>query len=214
MKIIAILLLATSGLIAQDVIPEWAVRVYTHNDTNDQFDSVGSGSLISPNLVLTANHVTRFAIPGNSIEIRFSDGKRIRGMVIANDNNADASIVQLVRHTTKTPVGVAEMITEGVGIKSAGFGTDYEFVWNHGKYEKRLQLLLMPSDTGVWLNWRDDPEGDYVLFSDMTSRHGDSGCAAIQNGLLVGIVTSTNAKTRKTTVQRIDTIRKVFAKFF
>lgn len=163
-------------------------------DQQDPYDFVGSfqrennsliggGSLISPNVILTAGHVVdgddvhHFSIGGVDHEIAniiIHDGYQS----VYNTLNYDIAIVILCEPSAVLPVEIyTGNIYQGTPLTTVGFGmglkrySNYDTFWYYGRLvTKPWNIIMLPLKDTIWF--------------------GDSGGAVICRGQLIGILSS------------------------
>ena len=131
--------------------------------------SLGSGTLISDDVVLTCNHL--FADSRFNIVCQFPDGRRFAGVVVDADPVNDLAAVK-IQPTGITPLSVAVNDPAGV-LVAGGFGPDGVFATVQGPI------------VGQYL-----PQGasDPAIAIRGANRPGDSGGAVVDsNRALVGV---------------------------
>jgi len=87
----------------------WRATVLIGADYGDEparIHSCGSGSLIAPNLVLTAAHVVGHG-PKPSLMIAFPDGKQFAATVQKIDNDADLALLAFDGHAQVMPLSLS-----------------------------------------------------------------------------------------------------------
>ncbi len=144
---------------------------------------VGSGSLISPYMVLTAAHV----VDGDDIEyFNIGDTQHQIDDIIIHDEyqslyntiKYDIAIVVLCEPSDAMPVEIYESyMVQGMPLTTVGFGTGYkrfstrDTFWYYGRLlTEPWEFIMLPLKGTIWF--------------------GDSGGAVLCNGKLIGVMSS------------------------
>ena len=149
----AILCFASAALADQ---PSYLVNI-THK--NGKFTDLGSGSLISPTLVLTCNH--NIADRGQTF-VTFKNGDQVPAKVVARNRLVDVLVLELAQVRYETPIKVAtKRVQPGEQVVIHGFpglGKVYQtytgevsdaILSKGGVYSSAFRVVSPPADQGV-----------------------------------------------------------------
>jgi S1-C subfamily serine protease len=213
--VVAISAFYTTSASAGEVpdIPSWAVRIYVNADhDDDKPDYYGSGTIISPDLVITNYHVVeeRRQDPSRNstaVQVRFRDGSRSWAAILKVNKSWDVALLRIHRTKLK-PINIGNRPKAGDTLKIHGFGFDYEYrtgagtVYSEFMYPKGFSLSK-----------------DFFEITNMKARQGDSGGAVTDaNGNLAGMLWGAGKYNDEdivfTNAVSIDRIRKVCGDLF
>lgn len=182
--LVVLVLLAPTVVMASP--PDWCVRIFVNEEGDYVPESMGSGSLIASDLVVTNHHVVRDRKDDSSIQVMFPDWKiAADARVIAESKKWDLAIIQ-IRKTIKTPIPLgrdpqyldkASMHGYGYGIYATGPGTIDSYVEIEG----------VGSTEG-------DEKDDLMVLDGVGARQGDSGGAVTHEGKLMGVISMSDGK--------------------
>lgn len=190
------LCLAATGY--TQTIAKSSVRVYVFDDSDKFYDSMGSGTLLTPTQVITNYHVIKDRHKDDSIEIRFYDGERRQAKVQAEDKVWDLALLQIEPYPKVTPPPIGRLPSKGDHLYIAGFGQDYEY-----KVQKGVLEGYYAPKTGM--------DGGWMKIDNTGARNGDSG-GPISNtagqwvGTLFGSIQEGDIHTYGTHVSRIKIV--------
>jgi S1-C subfamily serine protease len=167
--------------------PEWCVRIYVNKRGSALTpESMGSGTLISPTLIVTNHHVVEGRKSDLSIKVLFgSDWTTVHGRVVAESKVWDLAIIE-IPETEKTPctLGVDPPSNREGTIYGYGFGP---FLYQTGKIGGFIDHPTKGVDEGEF-------KDDIRILMNASARPGDSGGAVICNGRLCGITSMSNGR--------------------
>lgn len=180
--------------------PPYLVRLYFANEDGDR--SMGTGTLIAPNLVLTASHVVDGKI-GAKVEVMFfTDWSVALGEVMdvsANDGyeegavGHDVAVIRLLTDRKDTYLPVAKEAVKG-DVLVEGYA--------HGPHQRIKGVYYTHDRSNRW-----------GVIRGAQARNGDSGGPIIQNGKLIGVLWgASDGYTWFTTVEKIIELFPEFVK--
>lgn len=175
--------------------PAYLVRIFNADEEGNR--SLGTGTLVSSDTVITAAHVVDGKV-GVKIEVMFfTDWSVAIGEVVdisvnegyeEGDTGHDVAVIHLLGKRKEKPLPVA-----GKAIKGEVMIEGYA----HGPYLSATGNYYTPDTSGRW-----------GVIRDAQARNGDSGGPVIQNGKLVGVLWG--SATGHTWFTPIETIIKLF----
>jgi serine protease Do len=139
-------------------------------------DSIGSGFFVTPDVILTNEHVVK----GQSyITMKTYDGADINGKVVGSDRRRDLALIKA--SSTGTPVKFAmKEINVGVQVEVIGHPQGLQYTLTRGIVS---QLRTMPPASGVGSGLI-----SYVQL-DASISPGNSGGPVYQDGSVIGVAT-------------------------
>lgn len=204
---LAILLLTAS---VHAACPPGLVRVYVYEDSDTFPDSMASGALVSPTLILTNWHVVKDRRldrhdNNRSIEIRFVDGSRSFAAVVQQSQKWDVALLRV--HPVKfVPFIVGTDQEPGTRLTAQGFGFDYEYRASKAELSGRR---FYPAHSSP------ETTGDFFMLQGYAARPGDSGGPVTDtHGRLVGILYAADQGNSCSMGIRISRIVKVLGDNF
>lgn len=185
---LATFFLAITSKGAEPTPPAWCVQI----DVKDAYGSShGSGSLVSPSLVLTNNHVVKDR-QSNTVKVWFPNGDIVDGQVIKVDRINDIAAIRIAS-SLRPYIKLGSNLQIGETLTLHGYA---------GKQTYR-------SDTGVVSKFESPTRAGpntFVLVQGATARNGDSGGPLVKSdGTLGGVLFGS---TRNTSGVRISCVRK------
>lgn len=197
LKLSLILSVLLMPCIAQAAPPEWCVRVFV-NDKDEKKgeaffpESIGSGTLVSPTLIVTNWHVVRDRKSKTDIQVMFPDWTVAEDAeVIAQDRMWDLAIIR-IRATKKKPVTwgedpkvdkegkpetVAHIHGYGYGVYATGSGT--------------MRSGPAPDEKFFGTEEADD----LIVIRGVGARRGDSGGGVTdKDGKYIGTLNASNGR--------------------
>ncbi len=163
----ALLVLALTGQAVADVPPPQAVRVFVEEGGGM---SMGTGTLVRPDLIVTNNHVVRDR--DGVIRVLFPDWTVVAAKVVKTDKRWDLAALK-IEPVKIPPMKFGKHPKVGDIVTVGGYGS--------GWYEKHSGKIID--------FYKPDAKspGDIVNVNAMV-RSGDSGGAIIKDGELVGVL--------------------------
>lgn len=163
-----VMMLLFSVALAQ---PGYVVKVSPHDSNNSS--SVGTGSIIRYDLVLTAQHVVRDRIKGRLVPVTFVGGSVSQGKVIKESKERDLALLRIPR-TLMPIIKVGSDPSSGQMVNISGFA--------HGNHFQTV--------TGEVVGWYSNTEHGLprVFRVNKESISGMSGGPVTIDGRLVGIL--------------------------
>jgi len=163
-----ILVLAFAAPAVADVPPPNVVRIFVEEGKEGM--SMGTGTLVRPDLVITNNHVVRDR--DGVIRVLFPDWTVVTAKVVKTDKKWDLAALKI--EPVKIPPmkfgkhpKVGDMVTVG------GYGSGW-----YERHDGKIKDFYKPDSNS---------SGD-IINVDAMVRNGDSGGAIISNGKLVGVL--------------------------
>lgn len=179
----AILILAFAGQAVADVPPPNVVRVFVEEGKEGM--SMGTGTLVRPDLIVTNNHVVRDR--NGTIRILFPDWTVVTAKVVKVDKKWDLAALK-IESVKIPPMKFGKHPKLGDVVSVGGYGSGW-FESNSGK----IVDFYKPDAKSP---------GDIVNVEAMV-RNGDSGGPIISNGKLVGVLFGCNDGTYGTDVGQV-----------
>lgn len=164
----AILILTFTGQAVADVPPPNVVRIFVEDKDGNM--SMGTGTLVRPDLVITNNHVVRDR--GGTIRVLFPDWSVCEATVVKTDKRWDLAALK-IESVKIPPMKFGKHPKVGDVVTVGGYGSGW-FESNSGK----IKAFYKPDGKSP---------GDVVNVNAMV-RNGDSGGPIISNGKLVGVL--------------------------
>lgn len=171
--------------------PDYLVRIFKADEEGNR--GAGTGTLISPDIIVTASHVVDGKIGAEVEVLFFTDWSVVTGKVLdlsANDGyeedavGHDVAVIKLDKPRKETLCEVAEKAVKGK-VTIEGFA--------HGPYL---------SAEGVY--YTHDTSERWGVIRGAQARNGDSGGPVLQNGKLVGVLWgASDGYTWFTTIEKI-----------
>lgn len=164
--------------------PEWLVRVFVNEqgaavgEGMFQPESLGSGVLVSPTLVVTNNHIVRDIAKGdNQIQIMFGDWTVAQSAkLLKKDAKLDLALIE-IKATKKKPVEILETHRPLMLGTLHGYG--------YGLYASGSGVTTGLSMAGP------DPDvmHEVIELTGISARFGDSGGGVVNSsGKLIGVI--------------------------
>jgi S1-C subfamily serine protease len=179
----ALLVLAFTSSAVADVPPPNVVRIFVEDDGGGM--SMGTGTLVRPDLVVTNNHVVRDR--GGVIRVLFPDWTVVTAKVVKTDKRWDLAALK-IESVKITPMKFGKHPKVGDTVTVGGYGSGW-FESNSGK----VVDFYKPDAKSP---------GDIVNVGAQV-RNGDSGGPIISNGKLVGVLFGCNDGTYGTDVGQV-----------
>lgn len=144
--------------------PPAVVRVYV---LEKDARSSGSGTLVTPDTIITCNHVVKDRSK-DDVEVMFGNWDVVIGKVIKVDANYDLALIKLNAPRTEKPMALAScQLGDEVAINGFGYGPYLE---QTGKYEEQ------------------DTTKKWCIVKGAQARSGDSGGPVTKDGEIVGVL--------------------------
>jgi serine protease Do len=180
--LLAILILAFAAPAVADVPPPNVVRIFVEDKEGM---SMGTGTLVRPDLVITNNHVVKDR--GGTIRVLFPDWSVSIAKVVKTDKRWDLAALK-IEPVKIPPMKFGKHPKVGDVVTVGGYGS--------GWYESNSGKIV-----DFYAPDKKSP-GDIVNVDAMV-RSGDSGGAIISNGELVGVLFGCNDGTYGTDVGQV-----------
>ena len=188
-------LVCSAPLTSHAIPPEWCVRIFVDEQDDYVPESMGSGTLISPSLVVTNNHVVELAKKSDkSVTVMFPDWTIAKSAkVVATSVSKDLAIIRIAKTKRKAlPLGVDPRAGDKATLHGYGFGI-------YAKGEGLVTGTVYIPDVG-----------EMDRLADMPARFGDSGGPIVANNTLIGVTSRTDGEATYFLVQ--SEVRKLLAK--
>jgi len=186
--------------------PDWCTRIFVDAEKDRIPEWMGSGVLISEDLVITNFHVVENRKRlGNPVTVMFNDWTFAKGAkVIARSKMWDLAVIKIEK-TDKTPIKFAADPVEGIRGSIHGYG--------FGSYETGSGTVggFIQSDDLGTDDTTNGEHDDLRVLRGIGARQGDSGGAVTdKDGNLIGILNQSNSSCTIFIVQ--SQVKKIVSK--
>lgn len=189
--LLAVLLLA--GFTRADAPPDFCVRVFVTDRGGEH--SMGSGTLLSPTLIVTNWHVVKDADRRYPVKILFPSWKVVAGRIVKADRRWDIAAI-IIPKVDVTPAKIGAKPEKGDDLTVHGYG-----------------MGLPATDTGklTQFNMPDKHSpADLITIKPCKVRNGDSGGPILNAaGEYVGTLFGGNATTKETMGTHVGRVLEV-----
>lgn len=191
--VFAMLAATIKGAEPKPTPPPWCVNIKVVDSVFRGMESRswGSGSLVSPSLVITNNHVVRDRKNDDSVTVYFPNGDEVAGKVIKTDKTLDLAAIRVPSSLKPYVLLRSAPLRMGETLTIHGYGDGYQ------------------SASGVIEMFPGPVRGseEYVRITGAASTDGDSGGPMVcENGELGGVLFGSSGNT--TTGIRLRAVRK------
>jgi serine protease Do len=163
----AILILSFAAPAVADVPPPNVVRVFVEDKEGM---SMGTGTLVRPDLVITNNHVVRDR--SGTIRVLFPDWTVVTAKVVKTDKKWDLAALK-IEPVKIPPMKFGKHPKVGDVVTVGGYGSGW-----YERHDGKIKDFYKPDANS---------SGD-IINVDAMVRNGDSGGAIISNGKMVGVL--------------------------
>lgn len=168
---LALALMMLAPVNAADTPMPQAVRVVVED--TDTYFSVGTGTLIRADLIITNNHVVRDRAKNGKITVKFPSGLTYSGKLVKTNKVWDLAAIR-IESVSVTPLSLGDRQATGVMITVGGYGSG-DYKTSAGE----LTAFYLPSSGSSY-------RGTLEVAAPV--RNGDSGGAMVRSGKLVGVL--------------------------
>lgn len=164
-----LVMLSLVATVAAEAPPEFCVRIFVEDNVGH---SMGSGTLVSPQLIVTNEHIVRDRKESGSVKVLFPNWDVVEGRIIKTDKRWDIAVILLHTPVDIEPVKFAKGIKADEPLTIYGYGIGYPASAT-GRYVTRAP------DTRIW----------WFEIKGIEARQGDSGGPVLNaSGEYVGTI--------------------------
>ena len=189
MKRILAAIVLTLALVSQasaDVPPANVVRVFVEDQDGEK--SMGTGTLIRSDLIVTNWHIVKDRAKAGTIRVLFPDWSVYEAVVAKTDKLWDLAALRLVTPVLVPVMELGDKLEKGDVVTVGGYGSG----WYRSDFGEVIKFY-MPSKSAA---------ADWVRI-DARVRNGDSGGPIIRDGKMVGVLFGNSDGTYGTHVRRV-----------